>query len=254
MHLISSGTKRYLWMSPCTHQTSTYSAYSNAPGWSTVWWTRVCIQLESTIAWRAPPLHLTGMHYACPGLCKGFGCLATWNIQVATPFPAPFTDTFSTSALVLEPGLIGNPLVATPPGGHLPVSTQLWGLPACDNGNIPLSWPGVTQQTVQGPLCWAAESPPAWGQAVVTWLWGRAGGYEDQPHLTPCSRATNHTLPHTSMKKLIYPTTLQLLYCNLYRYVWNCFKLSWHYLAQLKTRKSTHLEQLPEQKQKQSLF
>lgn len=44
-------------MSPCTHLFSTHPSSNNTPGSTRVCWTRVWVQLESTIAWCKPPLH-----------------------------------------------------------------------------------------------------------------------------------------------------------------------------------------------------
>lgn len=44
-------------MSPCTHLFSTHPSSNNTPDSTRVCWTRVWVQLESTIAWCKPPLH-----------------------------------------------------------------------------------------------------------------------------------------------------------------------------------------------------
>lgn len=59
--MISSYTIGYLCMYAFMHLTSNQSTFSNALGQTRVWWTRVCIEPESTIAWRILPWLVKGM-------------------------------------------------------------------------------------------------------------------------------------------------------------------------------------------------
>lgn len=69
LYLISGSTVGYLCMSPCMYLTSTHSTFSNAPGQTRVWWTKVCVHPESTIAWCIP---LTTLPLCVPrGLREG---------------------------------------------------------------------------------------------------------------------------------------------------------------------------------------
>lgn len=63
LYLIFTGTMGYLWISQCTHLTSTHSASSNVSRWTRVG------QFESTIAQRLPPWYLTSTLYVCPRPC-----------------------------------------------------------------------------------------------------------------------------------------------------------------------------------------
>lgn len=77
LYLISGSTVGYLCMSPCMYLTSTHSTFSNAPGQTRVWWTKVCVHPESTIAWCIP---LTTLPLCVPrGLREGVRGPATRN-------------------------------------------------------------------------------------------------------------------------------------------------------------------------------
>lgn len=54
-----------------------------------IWWTRVCVQPISTIAWHVPPSHLTVMLYVPLRPKEGVGGPAKWNINLTRLWALP---------------------------------------------------------------------------------------------------------------------------------------------------------------------